>query len=288
MEYSMEELLPLVEELTRKYTSNESSSVTYETARVLMGAVLYCIEECYNNGGNGLAANEKMDAQTAYRRGYDLIVEKVYKAKEIYESILEDFCDFQCRICRDTIITAIPKFFVMYDPKFNPQNHILTLDYPTVIPINALCGVNAIYQYLCNIKIEWEFLNAFHRIDVKNLLERIVDDYQNLYCDNISNEVLLTALGCMIVEKPVGKLELQKNDINFIQSYFENDRKEKAEEKIRKLISDLFGIGYHGNREMETYFLNISNDYAVRIINGIQNHSLNRVFHLCDIVGYNE
>lgn len=37
--YSMEELLPVVAWLTRKYTSNESTSITYEKARQLMGAV---------------------------------------------------------------------------------------------------------------------------------------------------------------------------------------------------------------------------------------------------------
>ena len=32
MEYKMEELLPIVEELAQKYTSGESSSITYERA----------------------------------------------------------------------------------------------------------------------------------------------------------------------------------------------------------------------------------------------------------------
>ena len=45
MDYTMEELLPVVGKLTEKYTGFSSTSVTYETARQLMEAVLYCIGE---------------------------------------------------------------------------------------------------------------------------------------------------------------------------------------------------------------------------------------------------
>ncbi len=284
MEYSIEELLPVVDKLSGKYTSKESSSVTYETARMLMSAVLYCIEEYRNGGENELSGNEKPDAQAAYQCGYDRVVSKVYRAKEIYESILEEFRDFQCRNCRDTIIKGIPGFFLRYDPKFKPQDHILTLDYPTIKPINNLCGIDAVYQYLCNVKIEWDFLNAFDTKRVEYLLERIVTDYKNLYCDNISSAVLLTGLGCILAEKSVGMLELHRNDLELIQNFFGNDKEEKAEQKIRMLISKLFYNGYHGNGEMEKYFLNTSKEYAVRIVNGIQNHSLNGVFNLTDAV----
>lgn len=45
MEYKMEELLPIVEELAQKYTSGESSSITYERAAYLMEGILYCLAE---------------------------------------------------------------------------------------------------------------------------------------------------------------------------------------------------------------------------------------------------
>ena len=37
----MEELVPIVGKLAEKYTSHESTSITYEKAEQLMGAVLY-------------------------------------------------------------------------------------------------------------------------------------------------------------------------------------------------------------------------------------------------------
>lgn len=45
MNYEMEELLPIVGKLAGQYTSNESGSVTYETANQLMGAVIIVSEK---------------------------------------------------------------------------------------------------------------------------------------------------------------------------------------------------------------------------------------------------
>jgi hypothetical protein len=44
--FEIGELLPIVSDLAKKYTSMESSSITYENARMLMESVLYCLEEC--------------------------------------------------------------------------------------------------------------------------------------------------------------------------------------------------------------------------------------------------
>lgn len=45
MEYPMEELIPILAELTDRFTSKESTSVSYERARQLMEAILYCIRQ---------------------------------------------------------------------------------------------------------------------------------------------------------------------------------------------------------------------------------------------------
>ena len=294
MEYNVEDLLPIVEKLSREYTSNESSSVSYETARMLMRAVLYCIDayksekSCESvgereSGYELFSMNEKLNAEMIYRRGYDRVVAKVIQAKELYNAIIDQFQDFHCRNCHDTIIEGIPQFFLRYDPRFKPYDHILTLDYPTIKSLDTLCGVDAIDRYLRNIKTEWSFLNVFDPKCVEALLERIIPDYKNLFLDNISNAVLLTGIGCILAGKPVGMLELQKNDMELIGSFFGDASEEKAEEKIRMLISKLFRSGFPENAELEEYFLTTSKEYAVRIVNGIKNNALAGVFDLTDI-----
>lgn len=63
MDYEMEELVPIVGKLAEKYTSHESTSITYEKAEQLMGAVLYCIHELWESSGNAPSLNKKLSAQ---------------------------------------------------------------------------------------------------------------------------------------------------------------------------------------------------------------------------------
>lgn len=277
MEYTLEELLPIVEKLTEKYTSNESTSITYETARTLMEAAMYCIQELESKD-NSIITNEKLEAGTAYREGYDMVIAKVYQAKEVYEHLIVDFHDYRCKNLYDTIIKGMPEFFLRYDPLFNPQDHLLTLDYQTISTVNELRGIDAIYQYLRNIQIELDFLKAFPKEAIEQLLEQKVSDYENLYFDNICYDVLLTGIGCMIANKPVLYLELLPEDMILIEQFFEDDSEENAAMKLQGYIRNFIMKGLKQNNVMADYFLQVAGDYGVRIISGIRHHSLAGVF----------
>ena len=130
----IENLLPLVAELADRYTSRESSSVTYETAAALMEAVLYCLRECEQEEAALVASGPASDVRALYRRGAQLVIEKTHTVKALYDTIIQDFEDYGCMNYRDTILKGMPQFFLRYDPVFAPGNHLLTLDYP------LLCG----------------------------------------------------------------------------------------------------------------------------------------------------
>jgi hypothetical protein len=281
MDYTMEELLPVVEKLTFQFTSGDSSSVTYETARMLMEAILYCIEE-YEKEGNefGVRSESRQEAAYVYKLGYEAVREKVYKAKELYEIILKDFKDYGLRNLKETFLDGMPAFFIRYDPKFKPQDHLLTLDYPTVGVITNLKGIDAIYQYLCNIKLENDFLQVFAPENIARRLERLMPDYKEAYYDNICDAVLLTIIGCYIADKSIGQLDLGDEDMIAVQGYFEGNEIEIVEGKIQHILAVLFQQVFSGNEEMKAYFMQSSRNYAVRIMNGIQNNSLSGVFGL--------
>ncbi len=111
MEYQMEELLPLVTALTEKFTSKESSSVTYETAQMLMEAVLFAYKNMRRSQGKACWQKRAAGAEEAYRLGYERVVHKVILAREVYDSIIEDFRDYGCVNYRNTIIEGMPRFF---------------------------------------------------------------------------------------------------------------------------------------------------------------------------------
>ena len=75
MEYRLEELLPAAAGLTEKYTSKESSSVTYETAQMLMEAVIYCIGLCEESYGGALRSKRGLRAEEAYSIGYEKVID---------------------------------------------------------------------------------------------------------------------------------------------------------------------------------------------------------------------
>ena len=53
MQYEMSRLIRLTGWLAEQYTSKDTSSITYETAEMLMEAVLYCINEYEDPGEPG-------------------------------------------------------------------------------------------------------------------------------------------------------------------------------------------------------------------------------------------
>ncbi len=261
----LEQLLPLVARLTEKYTSKDSTSVTYEVGNMLMEAVIYTINECFLEEDTAVSA-EKIDADAVYKKGYDIILKKVYEAKEIYEGLIENFQDYGCKNYKDTIIKGMPKFFVKYDAKFSPQNHLLMLDYPMLSPREDLCGIDLILEYLKAIRLEAEFMSYFDVATIRNLLRSISPEYQSLYFDNICYPVLWNAIGCAIVDKPLSKLKLDAQDEKEIRDFFRGDSLDQIENRIRGILRML--TKHMKSEDAFIYFEKIARDYAARLLNG--------------------
>lgn len=267
--YEMEELLPVLAWLTDKYTSKESSSVPYEAAGVLMEAVMYCIRESLAGDDETiLPAARKLPAMEMYQRGYQMVLDKVYRAKEIYEEIIRDFTDYGCRNYGDTILKGMPAFFLKYDPRFRPQDELLTLDYPLITRNPDLCGVNLILEYLEGIRIEKRLLDSFSPQVVRKLLEREMPEYRELYLDNICNPVVLCITQCFITGRPVSELNMEslssteEGDVDMIREFFRGDDLDQAELKISRMLHQIM----KQEPDMASYFVKASRDYAVRIM----------------------
>lgn len=86
MGYQLEELVPVVAQLVRKYTSGESTSVTYEKPVSAAG----------------------LPAEEAYRLGYEATVEKTKRARESYHALIARFCAYGSENYHDTVTRALP------------------------------------------------------------------------------------------------------------------------------------------------------------------------------------
>lgn len=239
MIYEMEELMPVIARLAEKYTSKESTSVSYDTARQLMEAVLYCIHECEEEKPGSLPEGVKPDCRAAYEEGYRIAHEKVIRAKELYHQIAAEFDDFGCRNYRDTVIKGMPAFFTKYDLRFLPQDHVLTLDYPVFHLNQEKKGIDLILDYLEETAYEQKFLRFFNRKGITDLLEQRYMDYQELYLDNICTPVLLRGAACLAADRDVCDLRLDEEGYAAAEEYFVGNPASMLERKLEVLFDIL-------------------------------------------------
>lgn len=178
--YSMEDLLPVVGKLAEEYTAKESSSVTYERARQLMDAVIYCIAHLEN--GNHVIVSAKMPtAAEAYQLGFHAVMEKVKVTLEKYNTLMIHFDSYNNRNYDDTVKKALPGFFMYYDAKFAPMENIITMDYPVFGLDMNLEGIDMISQYIDAIWEEQCYLKQFPREQILRILRLFHPHYQKEY-----------------------------------------------------------------------------------------------------------
>ena len=201
LEYPVEELFLLVAQLAAQYTGSDSTSVSYEKAEQLMGAVLYCIQE--NDVCRQFAPEQGMQkpfagwqqeqdenpqalragrpsAQEAYQQGVLRVTDKVRQAIAVYNRLMPEFDSYGNEYLADVMERGMPELFKWYDLKFAPQNTLLTLDYPLLVDLSDLTGIDRIYEFLLYIRLEQEFLRLFPAGELLALLGEYDEDYREL------------------------------------------------------------------------------------------------------------
>ena len=210
LEYEIEELIPIVIRLAEKYTSKESTSITYEAAAHLMEAVQYCIREYVQEEQTTDKEEEadrqmpevskkKVPAELAYERGYQIVLGKVDCVRRMYHVILPNFKSYGNENYKDTFEKGIPAFLRYYNPRFAPQDPVITMDYPVLWSMEQLQGVDAVEKYVEAIRLEQRFLGKLPDEYVRRTLEEYQYDYERQFF-NICNIVLRGILRRMMGE----------------------------------------------------------------------------------------
>lgn len=278
MNYEMEDLIPIVAQLTEKYTSKESSSIRYETAVQLMEAVQYCIQEYESFGNqNALLLDQNVSPAKAYERGYQIVLDKVRKAKKCYEQIIMDFHSFGVQCLEDTIIKGMPSFFITYDAKFEPQNQILTLDYPILYDISNVRGIDAIEKYLECIALEQTFLRQLPESYIRNILDAYHNDTPYLFI-NISSIVMRNILGNILVSKRLERIDFTKEEYDKIEDIVKLNTNDKLHEIFGQILKVLITQQYNGSHELYLYLSKDLEDMVTEVKNMAQYNRLSLMF----------
>lgn len=273
MDYEMEELVPIVGKLAEKYTANESTSITYEKAEQLMGAILYCIHELKEFNGNSLALNEKIPAQRAYEIGAAYVKEKTEIALNLYNRIMPGFYHYESQCLYDTFAKGIPEFFRWYDIQFEPQNTILTLDYPVLKDISGYTGIDRIFEFIKCIGLEQKFLNSFPVGYVTNILFKIDRNWKESM-NNICETVFTYVTGHILTGKSLAEFELEQTDYLYMQKFFMQTALEDIKKRMESALEIFIKNYYEDDRELLNYLSSAIGDIVVRLKNAVDNKVL--------------
>ena len=276
MDYEMEELVPIVGKLAEKYTSHESTSITYEKAEQLMGAVLYCIHELWESSGNAPSLNKKLSAQRAYEMGAAYVREKTGKALDLYNRILPEFCHYENKCLYDTFVKGIPEFFKWYDIQFEPQNTILTLDYPILKDISEYTGIDKIFEFIKSIGLEQKFLKLFPAGYVINILSKDNRNWQESM-DNICEIVFTHVIGHIMLGKSLTVIELKETDYFYMQEMFEQIALEDIKKHLEVTLEIYIKNYYENDRELLNYLSGAISGIVVRLKNAADNKVLGNI-----------
>lgn len=281
-EFEMEDLLPLVAELAQKYTSGESSSITYEKANQLMEAVLYCINEQEKDRDNTnelleQGTKKQMLAREAYQAGYDLVCEKLKKANQCYVELMDSFDSYGSICYEETIKKGMPAFFQYYDARFAPQDTVITLDYPTIQSIYDLQGVDAIDTYLTYISSEQLFLSKLPRQYVLNVLIAYEEGYEELF-DNITRIVYRSMMGHLLSNKPLSEQGYSHEQYENLAIAITMRTNKELKEQVESILTKLIQTQYENNQHLLHYLCSDLDDFVIEIRNAADHNVLDIIF----------
>lgn len=276
IEYLMEELVPIVAALSEKYTSKESTSVSYETARQLMEAVMYCINECASD--QTLVSSQRLSVAEAYQYGYEVLIEKVKRTQAAYNEMIVDFCGYGNRNYEATVQKAIPEFFLYYDAQFAPQETIITMDYPTICPVSGKCGIDAIETYVKYISYEQKFMGAFQRQYVCEILGRDQADHKNGF-DNICRVILRHVFGHLLIKKGFQE-EAGEQDYEKLSDLAISSSGQWLRGILKELLEQLINEKYHADEGMGDYLACDIDDLVVEMKNAAEHDVMQQVIVL--------
>lgn len=258
--YSMEELVPIVADLSVKYTSGESASVTYDKAKQLMGAVQYAILIYQKETAalNGIATKDKIPARTAYEKGYELLCEKVKQVQEQYNQMIPHFLSFHNENYEATVVQGIPAFFKYYNPKFAPADTIIIMDYPVAGGVRYHQGILAIEEYMKKITLEQTFFSGLNTEYCYQVLESQKEGYREQFY-NICGVILKDILMRMTLQ------EMSREDNGCdcsLQEYSKKELTEKFMQNLHLMIQEK----QEENQELEDYLRLFIADFVGEIL----------------------
>lgn len=191
------DILNLLKDLIMKYTKGESSSVQAETAQRLLESILYAIDArtiLFADPAEAVVIIIKHGVNAIYNQGFQLVTASTESSRALYLNLKAHKLGVGTHAYNLTIEGGLAGFFADYDPRFQAQDTVASIDYPLLFDDMSITGIFYIEQYLKKLAMENCFCQLFSTASAAKLLERYGQVYAIDYRETLLNlfEVLLT------------------------------------------------------------------------------------------------
>lgn len=266
---------------SERYNSGVSSSIRVETAEGIMKSNLYTIGLYLKSLPDAdCAVNELKRAKIRdmYQQGRALINSKLQAAKHIYRLVQKNRVSTVNYTYNATISDqGIGSFFTAYNPDYEAHESPAFIDYQLCHPVANLAGVEFIQKYLENLYLENAFCGNFAAEDIHHLLCGYDEGYKDLLI-NVFEQVLTAALGCLLANRSVRKLDISEHEMQWLHRHLAKDGGHSLPLTIHKAAGRLLEEMHVTNPSLRSYIEKSLPGIITNIAHGVDTNTLGKVF----------
>ncbi|MFD1776234.1 DUF6179 domain-containing protein [Paenibacillus rhizophilus] len=274
--------MQILQELIKKYTRGESTSVTTETAESLLTSIMYAADAhlfSFEEPEKAIVYLKTVDVRQIYERGVEKVSQCLEETKQLYKQITANKLEVPVDAYNMTIDESLPVFLRKYGIIFDAHNTMASIDYPLAVDDMRLQGVFYMKQYLEQLKLETEFCAMFDQRELLDLLAHYGRECRFNYrieLFNIYELVLNNAIFSVLSGGDADQIRISESQYQRLEQQFMS----LTEPQIRSVISGAMGklqqeLPIH--TRLKEYMDGCMEDLVQRVTNAAKHGSLRAV-----------
>jgi len=279
------EIMNILKDLILRYTKEESSSVTTDTAEGILNSVLYAIDMYlirFDNPEDAIADLKALSVKEIYEKGVRLVSQCFEETKKLFNKVYRERLDIKLDAYNATLQDAIPAFLNKYGIIFEAHNTMASIDYPLAINIDdrSIRGVLFIKKYLEYINIENQFCNYFSKEDIEKILRifgRNIKMEYRIELINIFELVFNNSAFSTLAGKSSRNLAINKYDYQLISEQLTRLNSSMINLLINDTVKKMIAALNISNPDMLDYIDKYKDIFIKRVINAVNNDSLSSI-----------
>lgn len=279
------EIMNLLKDLIARYTKEESSSVTTDTAEGILNSVLYAIDMYlirFDSPEEAIADLKALSIKEIYEKAVVLVNQCFEETKKLFNKVYRERLDIKLDAYNATLKDAIPAFLNKYGIIFESHNTMASIDYPLAVNIDdrSIRGVLFIKKYLEHMDIEDQFCNYFSIEDIEKILSifgRSIKMEYRIELINIFELVFNNSAFSTLAGKSSRKLAISKYDYQLISEQLTRLNSSMISLLINDTVKKMIAALNISNPDMLDYIDKYKDILIRRVINAVENDSLSSI-----------